>query len=343
MRGIIVSTETILFVDSSGPNLYSYAMLSNSEIKYDSEFMVRALRAVADPARLRLLRLCSDQPTSVSELAAATADSEPNVSRQLKQLALAGLLRRVRRGQRVEYLPVADSGFARDLLGLLLQRLDPDDPALREARARLRAIEVAARNPALLRAATHEWLQTGRLGRTLRVAIEGELMRDLAGARVLARTQHRELLESLSNSDAQLTLRARDKHELALLKAWSQDQPAGLEVRANSELRQQERFDVVIDIPLAGEIKDAAQLASLISRARTQLTDDGILWCAIAYDLLEQAGGAPPTRLRALLQELAFDCQSLIPVEAEGRHLLVFRARARARRAAVVPVLSVSA
>ena len=82
-------------------------MLSNSEIKYDSEFMVRALRAVADPARLRLLRLCSDQPTSVSELAAATADSEPNVSRQLKQLALAGLLRRVRRGQRVEYLPVS--------------------------------------------------------------------------------------------------------------------------------------------------------------------------------------------------------------------------------------------
>ena len=132
-------------MDGGNRDLYTYAMLSNSEIKYGSEFMVRALRAVADPARLRLLRLCSDQPTSVSELAAATADSEPNVSRQLKQLALAGLLRRVRRGQRVEYLPVADSGFARDLLGLLLQRLDPDDPALREARARLRAIEVAAR------------------------------------------------------------------------------------------------------------------------------------------------------------------------------------------------------
>ena len=96
-------------MDGGNRDLYTYAMLSNSEIKYGSEFMVRALRAVADPARLRLLRLCSDQPTSVSELAAATADSEPNVSRQLKQLALAGLLRRVRRGQRVEYLPVADS------------------------------------------------------------------------------------------------------------------------------------------------------------------------------------------------------------------------------------------
>ena len=324
-------------------DLYSYAMLSNSEIKYDSEFMARALRAVADPARLRLLRLCSDQPTSVSELAAATAESEPNVSRQLKQLALAGLLRRVRRGQRVEYLPVAEIGFSRDLLGLLLQRLDPDDAALREARVRLRAIEVAARNPALLRAASHEWLQTGRLGRTLRVAIEAELKRDLVGARVLARTQHRELLEALSSAEVRLTLRARDKHELALLKAWSQDQSAEIEIRANSELRQQERFDVVLDLPLPGEVKDAAQLASLISRARTQLVDDGILWCAIPYELLEQGGGAPPTRLRALLQELAFDCQSLIPLEAEGRHLLVFRARARARRAIVTPAVSLSA
>ncbi|MGA0735508.1 MAG: ArsR/SmtB family transcription factor [Steroidobacteraceae bacterium] len=318
-------------------------MLSNSEIKYDSEFMARALRAVADPARLRLLRLCSDQPTSVSELAAATAESEPNVSRQLKQLALAGLLRRVRRGQRVEYLPVAEIGFSRDLLGLLLQRLDPDDAALREARVRLRAIEVAARNPALLRAASHEWLQTGRLGRTLRVAIEAELKRDLVGARVLARTQHRELLEAISSAEVRLTLRARDKHELALLKAWSQDQSAEIEIRANSELRQQERFDVVLDLPLPGEVKDAAQLASLISRARTQLVDDGILWCAIPYELLEQGGGAPPTRLRALLQELAFDCQSLIPLEAEGRHLLVFRARARARRAVVTPAVSLSA
>jgi hypothetical protein len=78
------------------------------------------------------------------------------------------------------------------------------------------------------------------------------------------------------------------------------------------------------------------------------LSDDGILWCAIAYDLLEQTGSAPsmapPTRVRALLQEAGFDCHSLIPVEAEGRHLLVFRARARARRAAAVaPALSVSA
>ena len=111
-------------------------MLGNFETRLDADGMARALRAVADPARVRLLRLCADRPTSVSELAAATSDSEPNVSRHLKQLALVGLLRRVRRGQRVEYLPVSEAGFAADLLGLLLQRFSSDDAGLREARAR---------------------------------------------------------------------------------------------------------------------------------------------------------------------------------------------------------------
>ena len=75
-------------------------MLRNNEI-LPIDDIARMLRAVSDPARLRLLRLCFDQPTSVAELAAAVADSEPNVSRQLKQLATAGLLRRARRGQSV--------------------------------------------------------------------------------------------------------------------------------------------------------------------------------------------------------------------------------------------------
>ena len=79
-------------------------MLSNSTTQ-DSVALATCLRAVSDPARLRLLRLCADRPTSVSELSLATGESEPNVSRQLKQLATAGLLQRVRRGQRVEYLP----------------------------------------------------------------------------------------------------------------------------------------------------------------------------------------------------------------------------------------------
>ena len=118
-------------------------MLSNSTTQ-DSVALATCLRAVSDPARLRLLRLCADRPTSVSELSLATGESEPNVSRQLKQLATAGLLQRVRRGQRVEYLPVAAAGFAAELLQLLLLRVADDETPLREARARLRSMEAVA-------------------------------------------------------------------------------------------------------------------------------------------------------------------------------------------------------
>ena len=303
---------------------------------------MRALRAVSDVARLRLLRLCTDQSTSVSELAAATADSEPNVSRQLKQLAVAGLLRRVRRGQRVEYLPLAESGFQQELLGLLLARLDDNEVGLREARVRLRAMEAAGRNPALLRAASHEWLQGSRLGRSLRITIEGDLRRDAEGARVLARTAHPELLQLLVEAAGSVTLRARDKHELVLLKAWAADESAEIAVRSTAELRQQGRFDVVVELPLAAELGDLAQFATLLGRCKSSLQDDGILCCAVPYELLEAAEVAPFVKLRQLLVEQSFDCLALMPVEAEGRHLLLFRARLRARRPVLESAASLS-
>ena len=67
--------------------------LQNCEIRKMSEIerWANRWRAVADERRLRLLRLCADGPATVSALATATGDSEPNVSRQLKQLATAGL------------------------------------------------------------------------------------------------------------------------------------------------------------------------------------------------------------------------------------------------------------
>ena len=87
-------------------------MLSNSETQIDAAGLARLLRAAADPVRLRLLRLCADGPVGVSELAAALGESEPNVSRHLKQLATEGFLRRARRGQRVEYRAAADASLA---------------------------------------------------------------------------------------------------------------------------------------------------------------------------------------------------------------------------------------
>jgi DNA-binding transcriptional ArsR family regulator len=311
--------------------------------------MSRALRAVADSARLRLLRLCADRPTSVSELAAATSDSEPNVSRHLKQLAQAGLLRRVRRGQRVEYQPATDAGFSTDLLGLLLSRLAPDDAALREARARLHAIEAGAR--ASLRGSAADWVVTSRLGRSLRGALGSEFTRDIAGARVLVRSQHREVLETLLQDDDRLsaaggaprvTLRAASKPEKNVLLSWLEAEGFRADVLTSGEVRTGGIFEVCLEAPLPEELREVDQLPTLLQRARARLGESGVLWCVIPYDLLEEQG-SPPLRLRALLAESGIDCLSIAPVEAEGRHVLVARGRVRSSRAVANTTTSTSA
>lgn len=313
-------------------------MLSNYETKADADLVARTLRAVADPARVRLLRLCADRPTSVSELAAATSDSEPNVSRHLKALAQVGLLRRVRRGQRVEYQPIGEGGFAADLLGLLLARLAVDDAGLREARARLHAIEAGAR--AGLRGSAADWVIASRFGRSLRMALGAEFERDIDGSRVLVRSQHREVLDTVlkvdsSGSDSvaphEVTLRAASKPEKNVLQSWLETEDFDAEVQTSTDLRSSGRFDVCFEAPLADELRDVEQLQSVLQRAHAQLVEGGVLWLVVPYDLLE-GEGAPPLRLRALLAEHDIDCLSIAPVEAEGRHVLLARGRLRGAR-----------
>src|SRR5271155_5376781 len=71
--------------------------------------LLAALRAVAEPTRLRLLVLCSRGELTVSELAQILGQSQPRVSRHLKLLCEAGLLDRFREGSWVFYRVSADS------------------------------------------------------------------------------------------------------------------------------------------------------------------------------------------------------------------------------------------
>jgi ArsR family transcriptional regulator len=65
--------------------------------------LLTALRAVAEPTRLRLLVLCARGELTVSELAQILGQSQPRVSRHLKLLCEAGLLDRFREGSWVFY------------------------------------------------------------------------------------------------------------------------------------------------------------------------------------------------------------------------------------------------
>jgi ubiquinone/menaquinone biosynthesis C-methylase UbiE len=78
-------------------------MVGTPETTGSVDDLLAALRAVAEPTRLRLLVLCSRGELTVSEVAQILGQSQPRVSRHLKLLCEAGLLDRFREGSWVFY------------------------------------------------------------------------------------------------------------------------------------------------------------------------------------------------------------------------------------------------
>jgi SAM-dependent methyltransferase len=97
---------------------------------------------VAEPTRLRLLALCAEGEFTVSELVQILGQSQPRVSRHLKQLSDAGLLERLPEGSWVFYRLARESAagrLARDIVDLL----PADDMALSQDRERLAGVRRA--------------------------------------------------------------------------------------------------------------------------------------------------------------------------------------------------------
>src|SRR5947207_9689066 len=90
--------------------------------------LLEALRAAAEPTRLRLLALCAHADLSVTELTQILGQSQPRISRHLKLLCEAGLLDRSREGLWAFYrLSNRSSGGAIGELAQWLVDLIPDD------------------------------------------------------------------------------------------------------------------------------------------------------------------------------------------------------------------------
>lgn len=106
----------------------------------ESDDLLLQLKALADPARMRLLALCRGGECSVSELTGVLGLSQPRVSQHLKQLCDAALLERFRDGQRVYYrVPTRLSSSAARLVELLPDR----EPAFAADGERLRELRSA--------------------------------------------------------------------------------------------------------------------------------------------------------------------------------------------------------
>jgi ArsR family transcriptional regulator len=104
--------------------------------------LLDALRAAAEPTRLRLLALCAQGELTVSELVQILGQSQPRVSRHLKLLCDAGLLDRLPEGSWVFYRLAAGThadGSAGALARKLAELLPTDDAQLQRDRDGLNA------------------------------------------------------------------------------------------------------------------------------------------------------------------------------------------------------------
>src|SRR6266436_9835754 len=122
------------------------------------EHLLAALRAVAEPTRLRLVVLCARSELTVSELTAILGQSQPRVSRHLKLLCEAGLLDRLREGSWVFYR-LSQRATASALARLLAGLVPDDDPIVVLDRERLELIKRARADSAAayFRANAAQW------------------------------------------------------------------------------------------------------------------------------------------------------------------------------------------
>ena len=104
--------------------------------------LLAALRAVAEPTRLRLLSLCAEGEFTVSELTQIVGQSQPRVSRHLKQLSDAGLLQRLPEGSWVFYR-LAGETPAGQLARHIVGQLPGSGTTLEQDRERLAAVRRA--------------------------------------------------------------------------------------------------------------------------------------------------------------------------------------------------------
>lgn len=309
------------------------------------EAVASLLRALSDPCRLRLLALCSERPASVSTLAAVLAETEPTVSRHLKALAAVGVLRRARRGQRVEYSRAAAGSFA-DVVSAAL-RAAADDPLLDSARARLQQ-PPASGERAL---AAHAPLKAAEGERRLGEALALTLGADAAAAA----TPRYDLL--LSAGDV----------PIECLRLLTEQGPAQLMIAAATVAERTVQRRRLADAGLRGEVLLRGDLPRVLAAQRA--ADHALLscldlrvarswseieswlrwlqrlpvlrsadWLLFDYDALDRLLGLADRSLlaglRARLGELGLDTRRIQPVEADGQHRLLVHCAPRSIDAA---------
>jgi DNA-binding transcriptional ArsR family regulator len=289
---------------------------------------VAALRAAAEPTRLRLLALLARAELTVGELCEIVGQSQPRVSRHLKLLSDAGLSNRFRE-QHWVYYRAPSSGPTRAIVQQLLALVDENDDVLRRDRKRLQAV-IAER----ARRAADELPEIKASGsESIDAILVRELESEPIGALLDVGTGAGHLLGLLGGQATRAV--GVDISSDALRLARTNVHGAGL---SHCELRRGDMYDLpfptpTFDTATADRILASADrpIAALVEIARA-LRTGGRLIIIEEFDAL---GANPITTLRTWLKRAGFETSRIHPVDTESTHLLVAVARRVAHTTAV--------
>lgn len=288
---------------------------------------VAALRAAAEPTRLRLLALLAHGELTVGEICGIVGQSQPRISRHLKVLSEAGLLDRFREHHWVYYRAPA-VGAGRETVDSLLALVDAGDEVLRRDRRKLEAV-VAERGRQASASATGGARDWAGLPTEVDQILLQEMASGPVGALLDVGTGSGHLLELLGGNAKRAV--GIDISSEALRLARANVHGAGL---SHCELQRGDMYDLpfeagqfdaaVVDRVLARAERPVAALAEI---ART-LRHSARLVVVEDFDALSQTDATNPiATLRGWFVQAGLACDRVHPVDTEQGHLLVAVAR----------------
>ena len=282
---------------------------------------VSALRAAAEPTRLRLLALLARAELTVGEICDVIGQSQPRVSRHLKLLCDADLLDRFRE-QLWVYYRVPASGAARETVAQLLALVDENDDVLRRDRRRMEEV-IAERS----RRAADE-LAGERASETSEV-IDATVLEELAaepiGALLDVGTGSGHILKLLGAKATRAV--GIDISSDALKVARTKVHSAGL---SHCELQRGDMYD----LPFAAPLFDTAVAERVLAEAERPvlalaeicrtLKHGGRAIVIEDFDALSAASATNPiATLREWFGKAGLEISRVRPVDTEAGHLLL--------------------
>jgi SAM-dependent methyltransferase len=282
---------------------------------------VSALRAAAEPTRLRLLALLVRAEMTVGEICDVIGQSQPRVSRHLKLLCDVDLLDRLRE-QLWVYYRVPASGAARDTVAQLLSLVDENDDVIRRDRRRMEEV-IAERG----RRAADEL--AGERGSETSEVIDATVLQELAaepiGALLDVGTGSGHILKLLGGKATRAV--GIDISSDALRVARTKVYSAGL---SHCELQRGDMYDLPFAAPLFDTavaervLADAERPVLALAEICRTLKHGGRAIVIEDFDALIAASSANPiATLREWFSKAGLEISRVRPVDTEAGHLLL--------------------